>query len=63
MKDFDFKVSGIQELSDKKLKEYNGGLFGIDDFLVGVAIGAAIAIINDWDNFERGLTGQPYKSN
>jgi len=43
------------------MKKNDGGLFGIDDFLLAVAAGAVIAIVNDWDNFERGLSGKPYK--
>ncbi len=54
-------MPSVQELGREELKEVDGGIFGIDDFLVGVAIAAVVAIVNDWDNFERGLTGKPYK--
>ncbi len=57
----DLKMPGVQELGREELREVDGGIFGIDDFLVGVAIAAVVAIVNDWDNFERGLTGRPYK--
>ena len=51
----------MKELSEMELREVAGGMFGLDDFLIGCAIGAVLAIINDWDNFERGLTGKPYQ--
>lgn len=57
------KTLYLQKIDKTDLMQVEGGLFGIDDFLVGVAVAAAVAIINDWDNFERGLTGQPYKKN
>ena len=41
-----------------KLKKRLGDVLVI---AIGLAIAAGTAIINDWDNFERGLTGQPYK--
>jgi hypothetical protein len=52
----------MKELEKDELINTNGGFFGWDDFLVGIAVGAVLAIINDWDNFERGFTGQPYKA-
>ena len=51
----------MKELNCEELKEVDGGVFGVDDLLLCVAAGAVLAIINDWDNFERGLTGQAYK--
>jgi lactobin A/cerein 7B family class IIb bacteriocin len=58
----DVQIPNIREMDKKELTQIEGGLIGLDDFLIGVAIGAAIAIIQDWDNFERGFTGKPYKS-
>ena len=43
------------ELNAKEIKEINGGIFGWDDMLVGLAIAAGVAIINDWDNFNKGF--------
>ncbi len=51
-------MENLKTLNVQELKNTNGGLFGIDDFLVGVAVGAVLAIVNDWDNFEAGLTGK-----
>lgn len=51
----------MKELNEKELREVEGGIFGIDDLLIGITVGAVIAIINDWDNFERGFTGKPYQ--
>ena len=48
----------LVSLNKNEISKTNGGIFGIDDFLVGVAVGAVIAIIDDWDNFEAGLTGK-----
>ena len=53
----------MKELEKSELMEVDGGVFGFDDFLVGIAIGTVLAIINDWDNFERGFKGQTYKVN
>jgi len=50
----------MKELERGELCEVNGGVIGWDDFLIGIAIGTFIAVINDWDNFERGFKGQPY---
>ena len=61
MKTFDLNAMGVVEMAKRGLVRTDGGVFGIDDFLVAIAAGAVIAIINDWDNFERGLTGKPYK--
>jgi len=35
--------------------EVDGGVFGIDDFLVGISIAAVVAIITDWDDFKKGF--------
>lgn len=51
----------LKELSMEKLKKVDGGLFGVDDVLYVIAVAAITNIINDWDNFERGLQGKPYK--
>jgi hypothetical protein len=49
----------LRELTIDEQKEINGGVFGIDDLIIGIAVGAALEIISDWDNFKRGLAGQP----
>ncbi len=55
------KQYGVQKIQVVEMKEIDGGFFGVDDFLLAVAAGAVLAVINDWDNFERGLSGRPYK--
>jgi len=50
----------MKELNEMKLREINGGVIGIDDFLYACAVGAVLEIIHDWNNFERGFKGQPY---
>lgn len=55
-----FKLS-LVEIEQDNAKEINGGVLGLDDFIIGVAVGATLAIINDWDNLERGFTGRPYQ--
>ena len=61
MKNLDLNSFGVQEMDAKAMEEANGGVFGIDDLIIGCAVAAFAAIVNDWDNFERGLTGRPYK--
>ena len=46
---------GVQELNAQEIKETDGGVLGIDDIIAGIIIGAAIAIINDCDNFTDGF--------
>jgi lactobin A/cerein 7B family class IIb bacteriocin len=53
----------FKELNFEEMQEVDGGLAfwatvgaGI---IVGVVVGSAVAIINDWDNFKAGLNGEP----
>jgi hypothetical protein len=52
----------FEELSIKEKTQTNGGLIGIDDFLIGIATGAVIGgireIIGDWEHFKDGLFGR-----
>lgn len=50
---------GVLELKKKEIKLTNGGILGIDDIIVGVVVGATLAIISDWENFKAGLSGKP----
>lgn len=52
---------GVQEMDALEMKEKNGGLGFLATVLAGSAIAAVAAVINDWDNFERGLCGEPCK--
>ena len=49
----------LHELSDHEINTIEGGIFGIDDVIVGVVVGAVVSIIRDWDNFKAGLFGDP----
>lgn len=50
---------GVQELDAKEISKTEGGVFGLDDYLIGIAVGATVAafteIISDWDHFKKGL--------
>ena len=61
MEKLDLDCFGVKEITKNELREIDGGVFGIDDLILTIAAGAVIAVINDWDNFERGLSGQPYQ--
>lgn len=50
---------GLVELNLSDQHTINGGFWGA--VAAGLIIAAGAEIISDWDNFERGLTGQPYK--
>ncbi len=45
---------GVQEMNAEEMKEDNGGLFWE---AVGVAL--LVEIFSDWENFKKGLSGQP----
>jgi hypothetical protein len=49
----------LVELNAQEVQETEGGLFGWDDLVIGVLVGAAVQIMNDWENFEAGLNGRP----
>lgn len=49
----------MEKLEKNQLERINGGIFGWDDVLVGLAITAGAQIIADWDNFKAGLAGKP----
>jgi hypothetical protein len=51
------KEFGVQELSFNEKLTTNGG----NPIVAGLVIAVCAAIINDWDNFKRGLTGHPEK--
>ena len=59
MKNFNLKECGVSEISQRELVETNGGLAFLATIAAGILVGAAVAIINDWDNFIAGLTGKP----
>lgn len=58
MKKVEFDL-GLSPLTSSEIGEIEGGVFGLDDLLIGIAVGAAIQIMSDWDNFKNGLAGAP----
>lgn len=54
----EIQTSNLRDLTPEEQQEINGGVFGLDDLLIGVAVGAAVQIMSDWDNFKRGLSGK-----
>ena len=52
----------MKELEKSELMEVDGGVFGWDDLVIGIIVGTVLAVINDWDNFERGFKGLAYKA-
>jgi lactobin A/cerein 7B family class IIb bacteriocin len=49
----------FKELSIAEMQEVEGGLGLIETIVAGLVIAAGAAIIDDWDNFKRGLNGAP----
>lgn len=49
----------LVKLDKEELNTTNGGFPLIPTIIAGIAVGAAIEIIQDWDNFKRGLSGVP----
>ena len=47
----------FQVLEGPEMHETRGGI--VIPILIGIGIAAGAAIINDWDNFKRGLMGLP----
>jgi hypothetical protein len=55
MKNFELVETGLSPLSENENRDINGGFWQI-------VLGAAVEeIISDWDNFKRGLAGEPEK--
>ncbi|MCL2502109.1 MAG: hypothetical protein FWE30_07220 [Bacteroidales bacterium] len=59
MKNLNLNECGVCEISQKEMAETNGGVGLLELILIGIVVGAVIEVINDWDNFKAGLTGQP----
>jgi len=52
-----FKGNRLRELTHEETLLYSGGM--ISQIVRAVIVSAIGAIVNDWDNFKRGLTGRP----
>ncbi len=53
MEKLEFSNYGLEELSQKELKETDGGFWGIVG--AGLLIAAGAEIIGDWDEFKDGF--------
>lgn len=51
----------LVELKLSEQKNITGGFAFLATIAAGLIIAAGTEIISDWDNFERGFSGQPYK--
>ena len=49
----------MNTLEDQEAQNIRGGLGVLETILVGVVVGAALNIINNWDSFKAGLLGYP----
>jgi len=55
MKNLD--LMGVQELDAKEIMETDGGLFGIDDIIIGgLVVGATISLANNFGDFLDGIS-------
>lgn len=45
----------MNELNDKELSEIDGGLGLAATIVAGVVIGAAVNVMNNWDDFKAGI--------
>ena len=48
---------GVLEMNAKEIRATEGGFFGLDDLLIGVTLLVVGGIIDDWDNFKTGISG------
>lgn len=49
----------MNTLEDQEARNLRGGLGVLESILVGVVVGAALNIFNNWDSFKAGLMGYP----
>ena len=56
----DLAIENFNEIPLKEQRDINGGFW---QYFVSVAIVDIAEIIEDWDNFKNGLTGQPEEKN
>jgi hypothetical protein len=49
----------MNTLEDQEAQNIRGGLGVLETILVGVVVGSALNIINNWDSFKAGLLGYP----
>jgi len=58
----ELSLSDFREIPATEQLEINGGLWPLlAKIAAGLLVAAGTAIIDDWDNFKNGLTGQPEK--
>jgi hypothetical protein len=49
----------MNTLENQEAQNIRGGLGVLETILVGVVVGSALNIINNWDSFKAGLLGYP----
>ena len=60
----ELSINRFREIPASEQREINGGLGALAVALIVAAVGSAIdAVIDDWDNFKNGLSGQPEVKN
>lgn len=58
MKNLELQDVCLKELAPEEQLEINGGSFGLE-VLGGLLLAIAKEVLSDWENFKRGLAGQP----
>lgn len=58
MKNLELQGVCLRELAPEEQLEINGGGFGLEA-LGGLLLAIAKEVLSDWENFKRGLSGQP----
>ena len=61
MNTLQFNATGLEEMTFAEMQEADGGTPIHAVIAAGIIIGAAIEIIQDWDNFKAGLCGGCHK--
>ena len=51
-------INSFTEIPVREQQELNGG---IAPFFAALGIAVLVAVIDDWDNFKKGLAGEPEK--
>ncbi|MDQ2179751.1 hypothetical protein [Marinifilum sp. D714] len=55
----DLNEFGVSEMETSEIKNLNGGGSFWGPVGAGLIIATFVAVISDWDNFKKGLAGEP----